>query len=88
MCTQVQLSANRVSINEMVVRGRDDAVTSAYEYWDITFSSVKVWRLNQASFNEKKANMYALEYFLLSILPVFLSSSFVLIIYKMLYYHE
>lgn len=37
MCTRVQLSANRVSINEMVVRGRDDAIPAAYEHWDITF---------------------------------------------------
>lgn len=37
MCKRVQLSANRVSINEMVVRGRDDATLAAYEHWDITF---------------------------------------------------
>lgn len=37
MCKRMQLSANRVSINEVVVRGRDDALLAAYEDWDITF---------------------------------------------------
>lgn len=45
MCTRVQLSANRVSINEMVLRGRDDAgadaIPNAYERCGITLGSLK-----------------------------------------------
>ena len=53
MCTRVQLSANRVSINEMVVRGRDDAIPAAYEHWDIIFFQYKFEDLIRALFHRQ-----------------------------------